>query len=186
MFAPIADESIDCSNKEQMALIIRYVDQNNQILECFVRFVECPFGTSGEELATLIENSCTGDGKELNLRRAQASSMSGECKGAVCLLCQDYPKTLYFYCASHKLNMCVANSCQLRSIANMMDMITSFANFFNYLPNRQKSLEDHLKRYPNALKTKLIPFCRTQWVGRINALEVTIDLIDAITDTFLN
>ena len=99
-------------------------------------FVECPFGTSGEELARLIESSCTGVGLDLNLCRARgydgALNMSGECKGAACILRQDYPKALYFHCASHKLNLCVVNSCQLRSFANMMGMITSFANFFTY------------------------------------------------------
>ena len=40
MFALIADESRDCSNKEQMALIVRYVDQNNQIQECSVGFMD--------------------------------------------------------------------------------------------------------------------------------------------------
>lgn len=188
VFALIADESRDCSNKEQMALIIRYVDQNKMIQETFLGFVECPFGTTGEELGTLIKSSCTAIGLDLNLCRAQgydgASNMSGECKGAAGLLRRDYPKALYFHCASHKLNLCVANSCQLRSVANMMGMITSFANFFNYSPKRQKSLEDHVKRYPDASKSKLIPLCRTRWVERINALEVTIDLIDAITDTF--
>ena len=52
------------------------------------------------------------------------------------------------------------------------------------MPKRQKSLEDHVKCYPDALKTKLILLCRIRWVERINALEVTIDLIDTITDTF--
>ena len=77
-----------------MALIVRYVDQNNQIQERFVGFVECPFGTSGEELARLIESSCTGVSFDFNLCRAEgydgASNMSGECKGAARLLHQDY------------------------------------------------------------------------------------------------
>ena len=110
MFAVIAVKNRDCSNNEQMALIVRYVDQNKQIQECFVGFVECPFDTIGEELARLTESSCTGVGLNLNLCRAQgydgASSMSGECKEAAGLLAQDYPKALYFYCASHKLNLC--------------------------------------------------------------------------------
>ena len=37
----IADEARDISNKEQMPLIIRYVDKNNVIHESFIAFVEC-------------------------------------------------------------------------------------------------------------------------------------------------
>lgn len=46
------------------------------------------------------------------------------------------------------------------------------------------SLEDHVKCYPNTLKTKLLPLCRTHWVERLNALEVTLDLTVAVTNTF--
>ena len=90
MFALIADGCRDCSNKEQMELmyvhVVRYADQNNQIQECFVVFVECPFARSREELARLVEISCPGVGLDLNLHSAQGydgrSNMSGECKGA--------------------------------------------------------------------------------------------------------
>ena len=79
MFALITDESRDCSNKEQMVLIVRYDDQNNQIQECFVGFVECPFGTSGEELARLIESRCTGVGLDLDLLEHKAMMMCQIC-----------------------------------------------------------------------------------------------------------
>ena len=40
-FSIIADESRDCSNKEQMPLIIRFENESNEIQEMFVAFVEC-------------------------------------------------------------------------------------------------------------------------------------------------
>jgi microsomal dipeptidase-like Zn-dependent dipeptidase len=32
-------------------------------------------------------------------------------------------------------------------------------------------------------KSKLLPLCRTRWVERLNALEVTIDLSEAVVET---
>lgn len=63
----------------------------------------------------------------------------------------------------------------------MFSVITALANFFNFSPKRQKCLEDNVNKYPtDTLKKKLLPLCRTRWVERINALEVSIDLLEAV------
>ena len=70
----------------------------------------------------------------------------------------------------------------------MMSMISAIANFFNYSPKRQTlltchAMPCHVENYPdNSLKTKLLPLCKTRWVERINAFEVTLELIEAVID----
>lgn len=120
-----------------------------------------------------------------------AGNMAGVTKGASTLIRAIYPKALYFHCAAHKLNLCVAHSCKPTSISNMMSSISALSNFFNYSPGRQGCLEYFLSNYPNVEKGKLIPLCRTRWdVERLGALEVTLDLleavVDALTDMALN
>lgn len=69
---------------------------------------------------------------------------------------------------------------------NMMDAITCLAIFFNYSPQRQKELEHHLMANTvtfESQKSKLLPLCRTRWVERLDALDVTLDLLD---ETLLN
>ena len=111
--------------------------------------------------------------------------MSGAVNGASSKIISKYPKALYFHCASHKLNLCIARSCQLTSIANMMNVITCLANFFNYSPKRQKCLESHVMNLSDeTAKSKLLPLCRTRWVERLNAFEVTLDLSLAVTEAF--
>lgn len=68
----------------------------------------------------------------------------------------------------------------------MMDAITCLANFFNYSPQRQKGLEYHLRDYPDAQKSKLLPLCATRWVERLDALEVILDLMEGIMDTLVD
>ena len=58
VFSILADEGRDCSNKEQMPLIVRYVDEHSRIQESFLCFVECEHGTCGQQLATIIESTC--------------------------------------------------------------------------------------------------------------------------------
>ena len=40
--------------------------------------------------------------------------------------------------------------------------------------------------YPDLRMSKLIPLCRTHWVECLNALEVTIDLLEAVVDTLVD
>ena len=190
VFSLIADESRDCSNKEQMPLIIRFVSESNEIQEMFLTFVECEQGTSGKLVASLIESTCQSLGLDLHKCRGQgydgASNMSGSVSGASSIINSKHPKALYFHCPSHKLNLCIAHSCQLTSISSMMDVINCLANFFNYSPKRQKCLESHVLNdlYDETAKSKLLPLCRTRWVERLNALEVTLDLSLAVNGAF--
>lgn len=190
VFAIVADEGRDCANNEQMPIIARYVDKYSTICEAFLTFVECVHGTTGSQLADLIEDTCTSVGLDLTKLRGQgydgAANMGGVCSGAAKLLQTRYPKALYFHCASHKLNLCVAQSCKLSSVANVMNQVNSLAKFFNLSPKRQKCLEDYVGQYCNSSKSKLLPLCQTRWVERINALEVALDLLEAVVNVFIN
>ena len=50
----IADEASDSSRKEQMSLVLRFVDSEMNIREEFIAFLHCKWGLSGAQLAKLI------------------------------------------------------------------------------------------------------------------------------------
>ena len=54
-FTVCADEGTDVANKEQLPLIIRFVDQSGMIREEFLESVLCDTGTSGQALADKIK-----------------------------------------------------------------------------------------------------------------------------------
>lgn len=118
-----------------MPLIIRYVDRNTEIQESFLEFIECKEGTTGQQCTVLNESACQMLGLDIGMCRGQgydgAANMGGKSKGAASIICSKFPKALYFHCTSHKLNLCIARSCKLNSVMNMMDTITCLANFFN-------------------------------------------------------
>ena len=53
-FTVLADEAVDASSKEQMPIVLRFIDINRTIREEFIDFVHCDFGTTGEALAKQI------------------------------------------------------------------------------------------------------------------------------------
>ena len=52
VFTIFAGEGRDCSNKEQMPIIIRYMDEAHNIREDFLALVECEHGTTGAQLCS--------------------------------------------------------------------------------------------------------------------------------------
>ena len=54
-FSLIADEVTDCSNKEQLGVVLRYVDSDNCcIREDLMSFLECDNGNLGQVLAEMM------------------------------------------------------------------------------------------------------------------------------------
>ena len=55
-FSVLADEASDCSNQEQLSLVIRFVDGSGENREEFLGFLHCDLGLSGKALAETVLN----------------------------------------------------------------------------------------------------------------------------------
>ena len=55
-FSILADEACDSAVKEQLSLVLRYVDSEYNIKEDFLRFVHCKEGLSGKEYVQFFSN----------------------------------------------------------------------------------------------------------------------------------
>ena len=56
-FSVMADECSDVANKEQLAIVIHYINEDDEICEDFVEFVECKNGMTGLSLAEKIKSA---------------------------------------------------------------------------------------------------------------------------------
>ncbi len=188
LFSILADEATDVSNKEQLPLVLRYVDQSREIREVFVGFYECRGGVTGEAISTLILSAIQDLGLDMAFCRGQcydgAGNMAGSCKGAATRIQQQYKQAIYVHCQSHRLNLCVVNACGIPEVRNMMDTLEAVNLFFSNSPKRQYLLEQKLKEEcPETTHVRLTDICKTRWVQRLDALEVFLDLLPAILAT---
>ena len=98
-FSVLADEAQDCSNKEQMLFIIRFVDKDKEIREEFFRFMHCDSGVSSEALAKVIKDSVKEIGLDMKDCRGQgydgAGNMAGKCAGAAARIRSKYLFAIY-------------------------------------------------------------------------------------------
>ena len=86
-----------------------------------------------------------------------AGNMAGKCSGAVAQILKENT-----HCTSHRLNRCVAASCNLQNVKNMVDNVRVISDFFNNSPKRQQLLEQMIKEHlPQENHSKLIDVCRT-------------------------
>lgn len=82
-FTLIADEVTDCAKKEQLCIVLRYVDEGNfSINEDLVTFLECDSGISGQVLAEMmlefLRKQCVDPTKLRGQAYDGAGNMSGK------------------------------------------------------------------------------------------------------------
>ena len=70
----MADEACDISTKEQMALVIRFVDSEYNIREEFLRFIHCSEGLCGKDLCSVLMKCITEDLK-LDIKVVEVKDM---------------------------------------------------------------------------------------------------------------
>ena len=85
MFSIMADEATDVSNKEQLALCIRYVNSSTlNIAERFLGFSECITGVTGEAIAAQILNNLEDWKLSTSQLRGQTYDGAGSMAGKSC------------------------------------------------------------------------------------------------------
>ena len=77
----MADEAVDRSNKEQMSLVLRYVDKIEQIKEEFVNFIECDDSISREAIARKVTENIAELKLEMSNCRGQGYDGAGDMAG---------------------------------------------------------------------------------------------------------
>ena len=126
-FSILADEASDCSNIEQMSVVIRFVDRTLTIREEFLGFFPCKLGLSGEAIANSIMKFVEKLGLNMEFCRGQgydgAGNMAGRVSGAAARIHANNKNAIYVHCGSHILNLCIASSSQMQLVRNMMDNV---------------------------------------------------------------
>lgn len=189
-YSLITDEVTDSSNKEQLAIVLRYVHpDNHQIREDLVEFVECDSGVTGRAIAEKITESIQSNGLDLSKLRGQAydgaGNMAGKTNGVAAIISAEYPLALYTHCASHSLNLAVVKSLEVQSVRNMIGVVNRVSLFFHAHPKRQRKLEEAINTTTATSSVhKLKDMCRTRWVERIDALQRFKALFSSIVSCF--
>ena len=110
-FAILADETCDISNKEQLSVCIRWIDEKFEIHEDIVAIVHVQ-KTDSESLYMELMNTLTSVGLSIENCRGQgydgAAAMMGHLNGV--WLQRDEPRAIPVHCFAHSLNVCLQDA----------------------------------------------------------------------------
>ena len=153
-FSIAVDGTPDCSHKEQLSFIIRYVriDLENyqfSIEERFLGFLEFSNKT-GKEIAQAIldflesvtlnfEEDCSGQAYD------NAANMSGKYNGVQAILKKINENCIFSSCANHTLNLVGTDCAEACNEAKIFfGIIQRYYNVFSSSPQRWEILQKHL------------------------------------------
>ncbi|XP_050233431.2 uncharacterized protein LOC126681917 [Mercurialis annua] len=199
-FSILVDECRDVSIKEQMGIVIRYVNKSGCIIERFLGLVHVN-DTSAASLKKGIDSLFSTYGLSISSLRGQgydgASNMRGEFNGLKSLILKENSQAYYIHCFAHQLQL------TLVAVAKNHVSVSSFFNTVARLCNdvsgsckrmdmlREKQLEKILQGIENDeimtgrglnQQRSLKRPSDTRWSSHYGTLMNLIHLFSSITD----
>lgn len=186
------DTTFDVSRKEQLSVILRYINKNDT--ECTVNerlvAVRETAITTGHRIFTMLEglfNEMNIDWKNHLVGQSNdgAASMRGAYNGLQAIIKEHNPCAMYVWCYAHRLSLIIVDavsSCTeardlFGNLEALYDFIGSSKNRVNIYSNYQK------ERYPNKPLRRLKRVETTRWSSHSAALQTVFETFNAILDT---
>ena len=146
VFCLLVDESRDVSCKEQMAVVLRYVDKCGIVKERFVGVVHVTETTSSH-LKSSIDSLLAKFKLSLKQVRGQgydgASNMRGEFNGLQSLIMRESRTAYYVHCFAHQLQLViVAVMRKHKGVSNFLSMISILLNVVGGSAKRRDMIRD--------------------------------------------
>ncbi|XP_042440944.1 zinc finger MYM-type protein 1-like [Zingiber officinale] len=144
-FCILVDEAKDISNKEQMAIILRFVDAHDFLRECFFQIVHV-HDTTAATLKKEIYDVLTRYNLEIHNIRGQgydgASNMCGAFNGLQALFLKDCPYAYYVHCFAHRLQLALVAAAENEiSIWLFFSNLTTIVNLVTSSSKRNVELQ---------------------------------------------
>lgn len=177
-FTVMVDETTDCSNKEQVVLVFRWVDDDLTAHEEFIGLYLTDSITAAA-LVAIIEDTLLRLNIKLENCRGQcydgASTMSGAKKGVAKVIAIKESCAIFTHCYGHALNLGVGDTikqCQLMKSA--LEVVAEISKLIKKSPKRDSLFQK--------LKSELAPdspgfrvLCPTRWTVRASSLQSVLD-----------
>ncbi|XP_024634768.1 zinc finger MYM-type protein 1-like [Medicago truncatula] len=157
-FCIVVDEACDESKKEQMALVLRFVDKAGLIQERFFDVARVN-DTASLTLKEAVCGILSRHNLDVSNIRGQgydgASNMRGEWNGLQALFMKDCPYAYYVHCFAHRLQLAlVTASREVASIHKFFEKLTFVVNVVGSSTKRHDELQAaQAKEIENLLET---------------------------------
>ncbi|XP_022850566.1 zinc finger MYM-type protein 1-like [Olea europaea var. sylvestris] len=173
LFSILVDESRDNSIKEQVAVVLRFVDKSGQVKERLLGICHIA-DTCAQSLKDAIDAMFSTHGLSISSLRGQgydgASNMSGEFNDLKALILRENPCAMYVHCFAHQLQLVVVSVAHRNvMLSDLFNMLAISVNLFQEMSLARPGDT----RWGSHLKTV------TRFISMFNA---TIDVLENISE----
>ena len=177
-YSLMADEVTDSSNREQVVVCLRWVDQHFEPHEEFVG-LHVVNTVASDMITAVLKDVLLCMNLSLSNCRGQcydgASNMSGRRSGVAVQLSSEEPRAIYTHCYGHALNLAAADTIkQNKLLRDTLDITSEISKLLKYSPRRNSLFE--------TLKQQLAPdvpgfrtLCPTRWTVKASSLESVLE-----------
>ena len=184
----MADETTDTSNREQVVICIRWVDESLEVHEDFIGLHQVDMIDAKTLTAVIIDVLLR---MNLSIRKCRgqcydgAAAMSGPIKGVAANIKKDEPRSLYTHCYGHALNLACADSikkCKL--ISDALDTTREITKLIKKSPKRDAQLLkiQQIMSDEDTTRPGIRLLCPTRWTVRAEAMHSIIMNYDVLME----
>ncbi|XP_050142170.1 uncharacterized protein LOC126618119 [Malus sylvestris] len=199
-FSLLVDGSRDSSTKEQMAVVLRYVNKKGEAIEKFLG-VQHVTSTTSSSLEEAIERFFATTNLSMSKLRGQgydgASNMKGELNGLKTKILNKYPQAFYVHCFAHQLQLAlVAVAKGIEGVAIFFNNVSILVNTIGSSCKRRDAFrEKQLEQITKALdigdletgrglnqESNLMRPCDTRWNSHYGTIVSIIVMFEAVVE----
>ena len=179
----MVDETTDISNKEQVVLCFRWVDNTLEAHEEFVGMYQVE-STQASVLLHVIHDVLTRLNVCVAKLRGQcydgAATMSGTRAGVATLLLEEEPRAVFTHCYGHSLNLACSDTVrQCKFMRNALDTVYEVIKLVKKSPRRDATLQ-RLKQELTIQSPGIRVICPTRWTVHAQSLHSILDNYEAL------
>ena len=173
VFSPIADETSDISNRQQVS--IRHCKSSLESNEVFLRFFET-HGTGSNSLFCLVKDALLRLGLDISCLRGQGydsgSNMAGEINRLQQKMIQENPKAFNFHCAGHQQNVVCQDACtEVCLVSHVITIVNKIVTYDKESPKRCLWFAAIQAASEESATFNLRPLCNTRWILRKDCID---------------
>ena len=185
-FSIMVDECVDISNREQLVVCFRYVDNEVVAHEDFVGLYECPNITANTIVAA-IDDVLLRLNLNISKCRGQCydggSNMAGSKNGVKEQILKKEPRALFVHCYGHVLSLSVADTIKnIPLLRSVMDSVFEISKLLQYSPKRMTAFRDIKAEVSVGFRV----LCPTRWTVRNETFRSVIDNYNALMELWEN